>query len=72
MLQLCSMLQLCNVLQLCNMLRMYVLKSPSEPSKLLVKRLLALPGATFRVHIPQVLLLPLPPPPSPPSLPLWL
>jgi inner membrane protease subunit 2 len=30
----------------------YVLKSPSEPDKLLVKRLLALSGSPFRVHIP--------------------
>ncbi len=31
---------------------MYVLKSPSEPDKLLVKRLLAIGGSSFRVHIP--------------------
>ena len=31
----------------------YVLKSPSDPDKLLVKRLLALSGASFRVHIPS-------------------
>ncbi len=29
-----------------------MLKSPSEPDKLLVKRLLALSGSPFRVHIP--------------------
>lgn len=30
----------------------YVLKSPSEPDKLLVKRVLALSGSPFRVYIP--------------------